>query len=110
MTGSPNDHGLFVLGAKGRNGGRCLLGAEINNEIAAPNPRLKIIPLIDLTDNLQVRMLRNAGNQRATHAAFETRDDDVCHVTLEARTFSVSCGACPSSSRSTGTRAPDIPP
>jgi hypothetical protein len=69
-----------VRRAERRNGWRCIVRAEINNDIPLPYHRLQVVALVYLTHKLKVGMLGRASDQRPPHAAFGSGDNDIGHI------------------------------
>ena len=81
VTGGADDDCLLVFGAK-----RCriwggLVETEIDHGIATGNGPGKIIANINCVDYLNAIGAFGTGNERLTHAAFGSMNDDIGHVT-----------------------------
>jgi hypothetical protein len=70
VTRCSNNHGLFVLGAKGRDTGRGGVRAKINDHIALCNGRTEVIALINLSNDLQLGKMFRTRYEHASHSAF----------------------------------------
>ena len=54
--------------------------AEINDDIPLPYHRAQIVALVNLPNDLQIRMMRGTGKERSPHAAFGTSNNDFNHT------------------------------
>jgi len=80
MAGGADDQRFLVLGAESGDGGRGFVQAEIDHDISLPDHGSQVVALIDLADHLQFGQARRTGQQRLTHTAFGTRNDDFGHT------------------------------
>ena len=82
MPRSADHEGFAVFGTQRgyrRSGG---VRTEVNHDIGLRKYGFQVVPLIDLADQLESRVLRGAGDQCLAHASLGTGDNNARHGIL----------------------------
>jgi hypothetical protein len=83
MAGGADDERFPVFGSKRGHRWRHRVMAEINHHIALTNDGGQVVAITNLGGDFQLTKLPGAGDQRLTHPAFRTNDDNLGHRTMK---------------------------
>src|SRR5438128_277254 len=80
MTRGPNNHRFFEFGAESGDARGGAMRTEIEDHVSLAYHPAQIIALIDLAHDLELLVVRRAGDKCSAHAPFRACDNKFEHV------------------------------